>query len=111
MEKISIMRHILAEYQLESGYDPRHGHSLVVDVAGASALMREIFLGWIPRGVLVTPNEDELVQIDGVPVRLRFLAPYGRAFLVPDESIPARQCCDATAMTVMLTCMARGVSG
>ncbi len=103
MDKLKVLRSLLAEHRL-----PRPGVSLVVDVGGANALMRELFFGKMPRGISVTNEPDELFVVDGTPVRLRFEIPYGSAFVVPEERIPPRSCCDAVAFSTLLACMSKG---
>lgn len=103
MEKLKVLRSLLAEHKL-----PRPGMAMVVDVGGANALMREIFFGKMPKGVTVTNGQDELFTVDGTPVRLRFEIPYGSAYVVPEDRIPPRTCCDAVAFSTLLCCMSKG---
>ncbi len=108
MEKLNYLRSMLKDYKRTSGKDPRRGHVVVVDVGGANMLLREVFFGKLPMGIVVSDETDELFQLDGIPVRLRYEVPYGSAIVVLDHQVPRRTCCDTTAMSTMLACMSRG---
>ncbi len=102
MSTLSTIREILANFQRASGVDPHVGHALVVDVAGANTILKEFFFGKLPAGVAVTQEPDELVQIDGIPVKLRYESPvYGHAFILPSTAVPARTCCDCASMATL----------
>ncbi len=102
------VRTLIKEYKRSSGRDPRREHAIVVDVGGAHVLLRELFFGRLPKDVIVTDGNDELFQIKGIPVRLRFAAPYATAIVAPNAEIPPSTCCDQVAMSSMLICMTRG---
>jgi hypothetical protein len=107
LDKIAIIREVLGKYAHFTGQDPRSGHSIVVDIAGAQTLLKAIFVQ-LPIGVFLTDDPDELFCVDGIPVRLRFTAPLGQAFVMMDMDIPKQTCCDSAALSTILICMSRG---
>jgi hypothetical protein len=81
--------------------------ALVVDPGTAIWLMREISWRW-PSEVTVTSDEDELLCIMGVPVRVRIDAPPGEAWIFTREKTPARQCCDRASFLTLMSVITRG---
>lgn len=98
---------MMRSHERELGVDLRNGWTIVVDVGGAQALLREVFFRQMP-GVIVSSDSDELFRLDGIPIRLRYGVPYGSAFCILERQVPERSCCDATAMSTLLCCMSRG---
>jgi len=112
MSTLSSIREVLERFQQASGVDPHVGHTLIVDVSGANYILREFFFGKLPQGVVVTSEPDELVCVDGIPVKLRYESPvYGHAFIIPNSHVPARTCCDCASMATLMCTFARGATG
>lgn len=111
MSTLTNIRSVMETFQRNSGVDPHVGHTLIVDVPGANYILREFFFGKLPEGVAVTDEPDELVRVDGVPVKLRYETPlYGHAFIIPNGHVPARTCCDCSSMATLMCTIARGAS-
>jgi hypothetical protein len=111
MEFVQSIRQMLTRYREQSGRDPHVGHAIMVSATDGAIMVRNVFFAArLIKGLELTDDIDEIVRIDGVPVRMRVNAAPGLAFVIPSAEFPARTCCDQTAWGVMMICISRGVT-
>lgn len=82
-------------------------HSIVVSTDGAFNLMRELMTTIHPK-ISFNADDDVLFNFDRAPVRLRHSAPPGQAIVMAHVDVPARKCCDQTAMTTIMLALNKG---
>ncbi len=108
--RVQMIREMLAKYQRTTGVSPRVGHSILVDISAAVALVRDVTRhAGLLEHVDMTDDTDELFRVSLVPVRLRADVAPGMCHVVPDHLMPRqRSCCDLTACQTIMMAMARG---